>query len=237
MVGRGCPSGFRRVCVSFGLGLATTLLLALSFGATQAAACSGSSHCYAIAQGGGNPNYGGYATLCTNALAVSDPTTTFVDNEMWVNMSTGYYWTEAGVTVGSHSAGGYNSSPRFFWADNNTQYGYHEHYATWGPSMNEYDGDSISYNQGNWWYVNVGNWTGNSWQNTSHANLLQTGVETTTDNVAESGSSSQLDWYDTNWNAQAGWPNSSTYVNGGAGYWASTGNYWREKIGWANYAC
>jgi hypothetical protein len=190
---------------------------------------------------GANPNgdYGADAVVCTHALSVPDPSGDFANNELWVVMNTSYtYWTEAGVKYGLHNKGGYSTSPTFFWADKNSQYGYNEHFATYGPSLDSYYDDNIVYNQGNSWYVNVGGFTGTSWQNTSHGVILDTGLEATTNSATESGSSSDLSWYDTNWIANQPWRYVGQRVDSPtSGYWFNSGVYWKDMIGSTNYAC
>lgn len=97
--------------------------------AANAALCDG-PHCYGEAAwtvtGSGSGFRGAKVTLRSNCMSLPDYTSEFITNELWAVSGGGTRWVEIGITVGV-KPGGYNTSPRRFWAENKAA-GYFEHY-------------------------------------------------------------------------------------------------------------
>src|ERR1700733_6567084 len=109
----------------------------------RAFACSGSSPCYAIGiTSPPDDSVGAEIFYCTSAL--SAPSGDFANNEMWLTMVGGTYYTEAGVNYGD---AGY---PRLFWADETSVAGYTNHF---GPetTLGDVVADQIGVSTGTHW--------------------------------------------------------------------------------------
>jgi hypothetical protein len=109
--------------------------------ASDAGACStkpSSSHYYAeISKYNATlADRGASVYIYTNSLTASNPSSGFVDHELWYGVNGGCnYWVEAGFTDGATYAGG-SVNQHFFWADNRNGGGYHEHYPSYAWALN-----------------------------------------------------------------------------------------------------
>jgi hypothetical protein len=123
------------------------------------------------------------------------------------------------------------TQPTFYWADDNTQYGYNEHFASYGPTAGDIYGAQITLRSQPWWNVSIAGYTYGygSWHNTSEATSMYTGVEftnATSGYQSDSGASHTLYYYDNNGTKIQGWPNAGVLVNTSlaTGFWYQ--NYW-----------
>jgi hypothetical protein len=144
------------------------------------------------------------------------------------------YWTEAGIVNGDDAV----TQPTFYWADNNTKYGYSPHFASFGPVLGNHYLAYIDLRSQPWWNVYIDGWTtgSGSWHNTATAYGLVTGVEATnasTQYTNESGASQDTSWYDTPGNSHLGWvkgrdPEQDSPARA---FWYHPYTYFSEEIG------
>jgi hypothetical protein len=207
---------------------------------------------YAVAQGD-NPNgaHGAQAYLCVDKLWLAEPWATnnaeHVNNTLWVGFDPtsgvfiGNYWTEAGIANGvyggPHGSDNTNGTKRFYWADQSGQYGYNEHFDYNDvPTLGSSYYATVQYYSPPWWYVQVGPaYSSGSYHNTSVTSAINTGLETTSTNtsdVQETGSSRQIQWFDTSGTSHTGMPNATTYVNNPPyGTWYYDNTSWGDELG------
>jgi hypothetical protein len=233
---RGVLPGRRRYLRALVIGLMCAGCLAVVGG-------SASANYYAIGTGS-NPNgdLGDGAVLCSTDLSLYAPSFDHVSNELWL-LWNGGWWTEVGMAEGYFAkAGVVATSPVFFWADNNTQYGYNEHPWSVGPVLGAHYTASITlYNQP-WWHASLPGLglTGNSWHNADHAYYQQTGLEGTTTFagwLSESGASQSAGWFDSS-GYHVGFANGNHSVDSPyQGFWYQPYNYWSEKTSGDNWSC
>lgn len=181
-------------------------------------------------------NHGGSASLCVTKLWIYDPVNDHVNNTIWmlVDPHDINYWTEAGMVNGDDAV----TQPTFYWADNNTQYGYNAHFANFGPTLGSHYFAYIKLRSQPWWNVYIDGWTtgAGSWHNTSTAYGLQTGVEFTNPSTSytnESGASQSTSYYDTSGNSHLGWVpgNSPEQDPPSQAFWYHQYTYFSEEIG------
>jgi len=86
--------------------VATGPVVASSAGVAYATTCSMSSHCYLLDYwGNANTNKGDFANIDVECLYEADPSSNFVDEEIWegtANSTNVSYWVETGMTEGTH---------------------------------------------------------------------------------------------------------------------------------------
>lgn len=202
----------------------------LTVGATAltapgAVACSGASHCYGYASWDPPTTYtGGLASLNASRLSVSNPSSTWINHEMWVTTSAAgaNQWVEAGLTHGLID--GTNYGRAFFWAEYNTSGSYAEHFVQNIALSTTYVA-KISYSGSGSWgiYLNGNQVGGSSHDHGSYTGRLQVGGETLTDNA-------QLEAIATNLQKRGADNSSWSYDWGGSIYQAGM------QAGWGTYA-
>src|SRR5271165_2439813 len=121
--------------------------------APATASCSLSNHCYGIAEWKTSPTTtGSNGYLYAQCMHVNDPSTDFLDQEMWQgtdNSNTGNYWVETGATIGTPEG----NLRYWFWADNRPNYGYYQHFPSGTMNLDQYYYLSFNYNGSNKWGV------------------------------------------------------------------------------------
>ncbi len=172
---------------------------------------------------------GATGSLRTNNMGVN-PGTDFIDNEAWVdNTNSGLNWVETGLTKG-HGSGCSPSTMSFFWADQRPGGGYHCHTGGAANYSTEYN-FSIVYGGSCDWYTQVGSLSGHSTGSICSANLIQTGVEETTQSAYTCSSARNLGWYDDSFNFHSGWSDRSN-GNGFLNANNPPGVYWVNRPNW-----
>lgn len=181
-------------------------------------------------------NHGASAYLCITKLWLNDYVDDHVNNTLWVLMDPHdqNYWTETGIVNGDDVT----SVPIFYWADDNS-HGYTPHFSNLEPILGDEYYANIEDRNANWWNVSINGWTtgSGSWQNTSIAYGLKTGVEFTNPSTSwtqESGSSQSTSWYDTSGGSNFGWVPGSPPVEADSPsgvFWYQKYNYLSEAIG------
>lgn len=129
-------SAARRIVVVLTVVLGTPAGMIIAGATPQAsAACSPSSHCYAIAINNNTAtNHGAYGEINAHCLYMPN-NGSFVTQEVWDVDSTGAYWEEVGIVAGDTNDAGYVSK-RWFWDDSRPGGGYNQHTSTAQPSTN-----------------------------------------------------------------------------------------------------
>lgn len=185
--------------------------------AANAALCDG-PHCYGEAAwtvtGSGSGFRGAKVTLRSNCMSLPDYTSEFFTNELWAVSGGGTRWVEIGITVGV-KPGGYNTSPRRFWAENKAA-GYFEHYYesyTFDNSL-VVTARAPSDGSNDWelWYGSGTRYTSVDGL-TSPAKAIMTGVETTSASAHTYGSSREMRWYDLDAGLHDDWVGSTSGAN------------------------
>jgi len=126
---------------------------------------------------------GAEATLTIDCLSVPNPTTDFINNDLW--MVRGSEWVEAGIIQGwfrADPAGGSftATTPHFFWGDNNSA-GYYSHLGPEAPaSVNHVSRIRQDVPGTGKWNVTIGGYTGTSRTIFTTAATIETGTEETT---------------------------------------------------------
>jgi hypothetical protein len=170
--------------------------------------------------------------VCETKLWVYHPDADHVNQTTWLYFDGTSWWTEAGIADGAYVHNDPHS-PVFYWADDNSQYHYSEHFATYGPAAGSQYYWKIQHRTGNWWNVNIAGYSygSGSWQDTIGADIPVAGLEYTNPNSGEtsaSGSSNSFYWVDFAGHTGTSWPNPSYTVpnSGGAatGFWYH--QYW-----------
>jgi hypothetical protein len=215
--------------------VAGALLLAICCAsASPAAAANYYGYTYLF----GGDFHGSDLNIRSNCLSVPNEFTDFVDNDSWV--VNGGAWIEGGMIdgtfasnpgSGSHTA----TTPHFFWADNRPSYGFYSHLGP-GASMNTYYNDTLRYQGGNRWDVNVGPYSGSSYPLFGGAPLIEAGTETTTKSASSYSSQSSLSWYDQYGGYHHDWQDGSGHAgifqdNPPWAYWVSQDSWLRSGTG------
>jgi hypothetical protein len=195
---------FRR---SSALGVVAATVVASGLFATPGTAAAidgcpnydGASHCYGIGRFGYTAGQGPvymnamWSQLRVYCLAVGDPSTDFVDYEMWMSTNNNNpslsTWVESGLTDGTlYYSPGQEQGFINFWADYRPDGSYNEHYI--GPaSLNAYNTAAF------YWVTNTNNWdvyfnssyVGTSTNNGAFAGGGDNGIESTSPVMAIDG--------------------------------------------------
>jgi len=128
-------SAARRIVVVLTLVLGTPAGVIIAGATPQAsAACSPTSHCYAIAYNKNTAtNHGAYGVVNSACLYMPN-NSSFVTNEVWDVDSSGAYWEEVGIVSGATDSGYLDK--HWFWDDSRPGGGYHQHNSSATASPN-----------------------------------------------------------------------------------------------------
>jgi hypothetical protein len=194
----------------------------------NAATCSTASHCYGIARWESSPETAGSAgSIDSTCLWVGDPSTDFVDQEIWQGTDSAPYadyWVEAGETYGNPN-GGVRS---WFWARNRPgSNGYAQFFPSGTVNLSTSYEFQFSWVSGtNEWQVTAPWGTSTATSNPPYGKWLQAGSEITDNSNRTNGDISSLDYLDTSFSEHFGWSGASVHDLGGdtTTTWVGSGN-------------
>ena len=176
-------------------------------------------HCYGQVQWFVAPHgfHGAATNLRINCMSVGDVTSQVLTNELWVTNADASLFIEAGIILGAHYAGGYNSTPQFFWADwRPGSGGFHQHFYTNTVAVNTYYSVDIQYRSDTVWDIHIGGTliSGTGWPEFSGPSQgLESGNESSTSSAhtfGSTGGGDSLLWKGTGDTWVQGWSGTSS---------------------------
>jgi hypothetical protein len=213
-------SGVRRTAVVLALALpAATWMIIAGAVPDASAACSPSSHCYAIAYNlNTSTNHGVFGTVYAHCLYQPN-NGTFVTNEIWDASSSAAYWEEVGLYSGIGTNIPYGNK-NWFWADSRPGGGYNEHDSSTTANTDTQYRAKVEFAGNNTWYIyGNGNYSHFGTSTSQSATLItgQAGTEYTsgsTSGIRDQGNVSNLQRKSSS-NTWYSWGNNaSRYYNG-----------------------